>query len=247
MTAASPIASPIAGLGASIQRQSITEQAADAVRQAILSGRLLPGTPLREAALAAELGVSRSTIREAARVLASEGLVRYQMNRGIVVADITGPDAADIYAARAAVELAAADALTRHRDPAVYAKLADLVEQIERAFGRGDTAAVLDGDRLFHATLVGAAGSPRLARFYGQLQQEQRLALALAERSSRELGRTADDHRQLLEALRGSRTRARAELTAHLDAGAAELQRLLDLLADRKELARRKERGTARD
>lgn len=243
----SPIASPIAGLGASIQRQSTTEQAADAVRQAILSGRLLPGTPLREAALAEELGVSRSTIREAARVLASEGLVRYQMNRGIVVADITGADAADIYAARAAVELAAADALTRHRDPAVYARLADLVEQIERAFGRGDTAAVLDGDRLFHATLVAAAGSPRLSRFYGQLQQEQRLALALAERSSRELGRTADDHRQLLDALHGSRTRARAELTAHLDAGAAELRRLLDLLADRKELARRQERGTTRD
>ena len=229
------MASPIAGLGASIQRQSTTEQAAAAVRQAILSGRLLPGTPLREAALAAELGVSRSTIREAARVLASEGLVRYQMNRGIVVADITGTDAADIYAARAAVELTAADVLTGHRDPAIYAKLEDLVGQIERAFGRGDTTAVLDGDRLFHATLVAATGSPRLRRFYGQLQQEQRLALALAERSSRELGRTADDHRQLLDALRGSRAQARAQLTAHLDVGASELQRLLDLLAHRKE------------
>lgn len=229
------MASPITGLGAGIQRRSTTEQAAEAVRQAILSGRLLPGTPLREAALAAELGVSRSTLREAARTLESEGLVRYQMNRGIVVADITGADAADIYAARAAVELAAVDALTEHRDPAVYGNLADLVEQIERAFGRGDVAAVLDGDRLFHATLVAATGSPRLRRCHGQLQQEQRLALALSERSRRELGRTADDHRQLLDALHGSRTRARAELTAHLRAGAAELQRLLDLLAHRKE------------
>jgi DNA-binding GntR family transcriptional regulator len=223
------VASPITGLGASIQRRSTTEQAAEAVREAVLSGRLLPGMPLREAALAAELGVSRSTLREAARTLASEGLVNYQMNRGIVVADITGSDAADIYAARAAVELAAVDALTGHRDPAV------LVELIERAFGRGDTAAVLDGDRLFHATLVAATVGPRLRRFHRQLQQEQRLALALAERSSRELGRTADDHRQLLDALHGSRARARAELTAHLQAGAAELQRLLDLLADRKE------------
>jgi DNA-binding GntR family transcriptional regulator len=229
------VASPITGLGASIQRRSTTEQAAEAVREAVLSGRLLPGMPLREAALAAELGVSRSTLREAARTLASEGLVHYQMNRGIVVADITGSDAADIYAARAAVELAAVDALTGHRDPAVYANLADLVELIERAFGRGDTAAVLDGDRLFHATLVAATVGPRLRRFHRQLQQEQRLALALAERSSRELGRTADDHRQLLDALHGSRARARAELTAHLQAGAAELQRLLDLLANRKE------------
>lgn len=238
--------SPITGLGASIQRRSTTEQAADAVRQAILSGRLLPGMPLREAAVAAELGISRSTLREAARVLASEGLVRYQMNRGIVVADITGQDAADIYAARAAVELAAVDALTGHRDPAVYAKLADAVERIEHAFGRGDTAAVLDGDRLFHATLVAATGSPRMRRFYQQLQQEQRLALALAERSSRELGRTADDHRQLLNALHASQAQARTQLAAHLQAGAVELQRLLDLLVQRKELARRKERGAPR-
>ena len=227
------VAGPITGLGAGIQRRSTTEQATDAVRQAILSGQLLPGMPLREAAVAAELGVSRSTLREAARTLASEGLVRYQMNRGIVVADITGPDAADIYAARAAVELAGVDALTGHRDPAVYASLADLVEQIERAFGRGDVAAVLDGDRLFHATLVAATGSPRLRRFHRQLQQEQRLALALAERSSRELGRTADDHRQLLDALRDSQAQARAQLTAHLQDGAAELQRLLGLLARR--------------
>lgn len=232
---------PITGLGANIQRRSTTEQASEAIRQAILSGRLPPGTPLREAALAAELGVSRSTLREAARTLESEGLVRYQMNRGIVVADVTGPDVADIYAARAAVELAAADALTAHRDPAVYASLADLVDQIERAFERGDTAAALDGDRLFHATLVAATGSPRLRRFHGQLQQEQRLALALAERSRRELGRTADDHRQLLDALHGSPEQARAELTAHLRAGTAELQRLLDLLANRNE--REKPRG----
>ena len=83
------------------------------------------------------------------------------------------------------------DALTGRGTRAVYGNLADLVEQIERAFSRGDVAAVLDGDRLFHATLVAATGSPRLRRFHGQLQQEQRLALALAERSSRELGRTA--------------------------------------------------------
>lgn len=227
--------SPIIGLGASIERQSTTEQAAEAVRQAILSGLLPPGTPLREAALAAELGVSRSTLREAARTLESEGLVRYQMNRGIVVADVTGPDIADVYAARAAVELVAADALTGHRDPVIYQNLADLVDQIEHAFDCGDAAAALDGDRLFHTTLVAATGSPRLRRFHGQLQQEQRLALALAERSRRELGRTTDDHRQLLDALHGSPEQARAELTAHLQAGAAELQRLLALLAHRDE------------
>jgi DNA-binding GntR family transcriptional regulator len=233
------VASSITGLGAGIQRQSTTDQAADVIRQAILSGRLLPGTPLREAALATELGVSRNTVREAARILESESIVRYQMNRGNIVADVTGSDVTDIYAARAAIELAAADALTSHRDPAIYAGLAELVHAIELAFDRNDTAAMLDGDRRFHANLVAATRSTRLCRIYGQLQQEQRLALALAERSSRELGRTADDHRVLLDALHGTPKQARAEVTAHLQAGAAELQRLLDLLAQTKQLTHR--------
>ena len=88
---------------------------------------------------------------------------------------------------------------------------------------------------------------PRLQRFYGQLQQEQRLALALYEHSSRELGHPADDHRQLLDALHGTPEQAQAALTAHLHVGAAELQRLLDLLAYRKQLAHRKESETPRD
>jgi DNA-binding GntR family transcriptional regulator len=227
--------SPITGLGAAIQRQSTTSQAAAAICDAILSGQIPPGTPLREAALAAELGVSRNTIREAARLLESQGLVRYQMNRGIVVTEITADDIRDIYAARCAAEVAGADALTASRDPVTFHKLAQLVSQIEDAFTRGDVAGVLEGDRLFHATLVAAAGSPRLSRFHAQLQQEQRLALSLAERSSRQFGRTADDHRDLLEALRGSPAQARAQLATHLQAGAAELQRLRDMLTRQSE------------
>jgi arginase len=61
------------------------------------------------------------------------------------------------------VELAAVDALTGHRDPAVYRNLADLVDQIERAFGRGNVDAVLDAHQLFHASLVAATGSPPAA------------------------------------------------------------------------------------
>ena len=221
----------LAGIGTTIQRQSTSGQAASAIREAILAGQIPPGTPLREAALATELAVSRNTVREAARILEGESLVRYQMNRGIVVTDITADDIRDIYTARSAAELAGVNALAANRDSATYKRLGELVERIENAHASGDTAQVLEGDRLFHATLVSAAGSPRLSRFHAQLQQEQRLALALAEQSSRQLGRTADDHRNLLEALRGSRSWARAQLTKHLQAGNAELQRLVDLLA----------------
>ena len=113
------------------------------------------------------------------------------------------------------------------------ARLESLVGQIEDAFARGDVAGVLEGDRLFHATLVTAARSPRLSTFHTQLQHEQRLALSLAERSSRALGRSADDHRVLLEALRATQAQADAQVATHLQAGAAELLRLRDLLTQR--------------
>ncbi|MDR2986989.1 MAG: GntR family transcriptional regulator [Nocardiopsaceae bacterium] len=225
----------LADVGTTIQRQSTSGQAAAAIRDAILSGQIPPGTPLRETALATELAVSRNTIREAARILEAEGLVLYQMNRGIVVTEITADDVRDIYAARSAAELAGVNALTANRDSAIYKKLAGLVERIEKAHASSDTTQALEGDRLFHATLVSAVASPRLSRFHAQLQQEQRLALALAEQSSRQLGRTADDHRELLEALRGSRSWARAQLTKHLRTGEGELQRLVELLAQRED------------
>jgi DNA-binding GntR family transcriptional regulator len=231
------------GLGVTIQRQSTAEQVAAALREAILAGRIPPGAPLREAALAAELGVSRNTIREAARVLGGESLVRHQMNRGIVVAAVTAADIADIYAARAAIETAGARALTASRDPAMYRRLAELTGQIEDAFARGDAAAVLKGDRAFHATLAAATGSPRLCRFHAQLQAEQRLALSLAERASHELGRTRDDHRELLDALHGGSERAVAQLAAHLRAGAAELQRLRERLGRPAQAAARRTRA----
>ncbi len=218
-----------------IQRQPAAEQVAAALREAILSGRMLPGTPLREVAIATELGVSRNTVREAARVLGSEGLIRHEMNRGAMVADIGRQDVDDIYTARLALELAGVDALTSGRDPVAFARLADLTREIEAAVERQDVAAAVESDRLFHAALVAATGSGRLQRFHARLQQEQRLALSLAERSSRELGRSTDDHRELLDALHGSGEQARAALRAHLEAGAAELHRLRQLIGRRRE------------
>jgi DNA-binding GntR family transcriptional regulator len=226
---------PISGLGASIDRRSTTEQVAATLREAILSGQLLPGTPLREVHLAEEIGVSRNTIREATRTLAAEGLVRYKHNRGVVVTELSTRDIDELYQARAVLEWAGIEVLLASRSEGVFETLAPLVDKIESAFVGGDAAGVLEGDRQFHATLVSAIGNPRLEHYYASLQHELRLALSLTERSSVELGRHRDDHRILLDAIRsGSLQEARAALAAHLATGVAELHRLRDLVARRR-------------
>lgn len=231
-----------------IERRSTTAQVAGVLREAVMRGTLLPGTPLREVALAAEFGVSRSTVREAARLLQSEGLVDYEMNRGIVVTDLTDRDIDELYQAREALELAGATAFVTGFAAAsvngsvagtdmeaVDAELAELVEVIENAVATRDVDAALAADRRFHAALVDATGNGRLRAFHDRVQQELRLALALAERSAEELGRSGDDHRALLTALRGGSVQAAADaVRAHLAAGAAELHRLRELVNRRR-------------
>src|SRR5581483_3474572 len=99
------------GLPGTIRRVSTAKQVAGALRTAILEGRLLPGTQLGEVQVAEGLGVSRNSVREAVRILEGEYLVRYEMNRGSVVAEFTDEEIDDLFAARAVLELAGVRAL----------------------------------------------------------------------------------------------------------------------------------------
>src|SRR2546423_760865 len=83
--------------GLTIKRVSTSDQVATALREKIFSGELRPGTPLQEVAMAASVGVSRNTLREAIRQLVHEGLVRHSVHRGAAVTELSEDDIADIY------------------------------------------------------------------------------------------------------------------------------------------------------
>jgi DNA-binding GntR family transcriptional regulator len=225
------------GLGASIKRHSTAEQVASVLRTAILEGRLLPGAPLRELPLADELSVSRNSVREAVRILEGEYLVRYQMNRGTVVAEFSDDDIDDLFAAREVIELAGAHRLQELRPKERAAYLEPFVRDIEHANQSGDAAAAAAADEAFHTAIVAKAGNAHLLRWSEGLRNELRLALALAEQRRADLGRTdtkasreRNDHRRLAKALQGSEQTGAEALSAHLAYGAAELHRLRRLL-----------------
>lgn len=83
---------------------TVTERVIDELRERILDGKYAPGRHLQEAALATELDVSRTPIRDALRVLANEDLLVYYPNRGYVVRDIDITDVLDAFDARGALE-----------------------------------------------------------------------------------------------------------------------------------------------
>jgi DNA-binding GntR family transcriptional regulator len=232
-----PRTNSLSDLGATIRRVSTAKQVAGVLRTAILEGRLLPGMPLGEVQLAQELGVSRNSVREAARILEGEYLVRYEMNRGTVVAEFTDEEIDDLFAAREVVELAGVHAIQGLTPKERAAYFEPFVSQIEAAHERDDTVAAAAADEAFHTALVARTGNAHLIRWYAALRNELRLALVLSEQRRAELGRDnskasrdRNDHRRLARALQSSEPAAVQALSEHLTDGAAELHRLRELL-----------------
>jgi len=138
------------------------------IRQWIVEGRLRPGDRLVEARLADELDLSRTPIREALRMLQSEGLVRIEPNRGSSVRALAIDEIADLYELRARLEAMAAE-LAAVR---ITAEELERLGTAERSFaavagaaGKGDIEAirrVFHENNVFHRTMLEAAHHERL-------------------------------------------------------------------------------------
>lgn len=164
-----------------LQRTSLADQAADVLAGRIAAGEWPVGTPLPgEHALAVELGVGRSTVREAVRALTSRGLVRARQGAGVfVTASTPTPDwddllvrtrVADVVEARVAIEVQAARLAAARRTPADLDALRDALaarREAETASERApDDGAYVDADLRFHAAVVDASHNPVLVELF---------------------------------------------------------------------------------
>jgi DNA-binding GntR family transcriptional regulator len=149
------------------------ERAAQAIRDSIFEGHVAPGTPLPEATLSARLRVSRTTVREALRLLMGENLLTYEPHKGAAVRMLRPDDVADIYASRRLLELSAIRRLRSARlAPGAFAAV---LAECDAAAAAGDARAFGTGDLRFHAEIVALHRSVRLDAFFRQLMTELRL------------------------------------------------------------------------
>lgn len=154
------------------------ERAAEELREGIVTGSLAPGTPLREVTLAAELGVSRNTLREALRLLATEGLVSQRLHKGAVVNTMSTDRIRDIYLVRRTIELRAVEECGSAA-PAALAAIEGAVRATERAERAGDWREVGTSSLRFHCAIVATLGSPMLDQMFRGVTAQQRLAFAV--------------------------------------------------------------------
>lgn len=159
-----------------VDRPTTGQRAADILRTRILQGELRAGTQFAEQRLAAILGISRNTLREAFQILIGEHLVVHEPHRGVFVRRITAPEVSDIYAYRRLVECAA---LARPLGFDHLAQMRGAVQDSRVAAGRLAWDEVGTADLRFHLAVVAAAGSTRLDHAMRVLFAELRLAFQL--------------------------------------------------------------------
>jgi DNA-binding GntR family transcriptional regulator len=211
-----------------IEQRSASEQIAHGLRDMILRGELAPGEPIRESVLASDLGVSRNTVREAVRILERTGLTSYEMNRGASVRQPSRPELEDLYTARLAIEIGAAQVapLAEAGEPLFKA-----YEKLEQAIDRGIVEDAVRADMEFHSTAVAVAGSKRLDVAFQRILNELQLYLAILSKAEGEYAKpeqVTSEHKAILGAYQsGEVTRVIDELTVHVRDNAARLARIL--------------------
>ncbi len=203
----------------SVNRSTTVERVSDALRTAVLSGELTPGTPLREVDLAERMKVSRGSVREALVRLSDEGLLRRTSFRGVEVKQLTADEIRDLFVVRKLIELTAVDAAATV-GAAALAELRRAVVEFGQAIRTGDAVDRNRADMFVHIRLVGLLNSPRLSRIHGELMSELQLALVSHYRDSTILPGTelTNRHEEFLRMLLdGDTVGAREQLERRLD------------------------------
>jgi DNA-binding GntR family transcriptional regulator len=181
---------------------TLPEQAAELLRERILSGFYEPGARIVEADLARELDISRNTLRSALQMLAFEGLLVQNQFKSTHVPLPHSEDVFETYTLRNALEAMACRLAARRALRFGTAALDDTVEHMGAAARADDRAAMVTADYGFHNAIVELAGHVRLREHYRQLHAQTRLYLNLTANVDYELAKIERIHRQLADAIR---------------------------------------------
>jgi len=186
----------------SIDYRTMQRAVTDHLRSAILSGQIGPGERLHQDDLSKRLGVSRMPIREALRILESEGLIEMRPHRGAVVVDLQPEDIVEIFEIRAMLEAKAAELAAPRLSDSTIAQMRQILDEMSQT--TADEERWLQLNQVFHVAIYPACGWPRLCNLIetqrNVVQPYLRAALALT-------GRTSSAHEEHLQIMRAAEDR----------------------------------------
>jgi DNA-binding GntR family transcriptional regulator len=201
-----------------VRPKSLTEMVADEVRARIIDGRISLGAGLSENSLAAELGISKTPVREALMQLKQEGLVQVLPQRGTYVFRLEAEQVVMISELRDVLEVAAIKAALARQPEALAKRLAALFASMRAAYEADDRIAYRTHDAAYHEAMIDCSGNPYIRNAYRQISF---CIQALRARLSNEaqLNRLSlADHREMLRLVKARDAAALAKLLqAHID------------------------------
>lgn len=191
---------------------SLHGRVVDELRERILNRRLKPGERLVEERLAEELGVSRNPVREAIRVLASEGLVEVNARRGASVINMTMQEARETIEVRALLEGQNARLAARRHDKEVIKRIEAVLNKGTQAVEHGRVDQLSQLNQQFHRELAAAGQNTVLGDLLKRLRE--RTAMLFAPTDPGQQRRAWDEHAGILRAIIDGDERLAATLAA---------------------------------
>lgn len=197
--------------------KTLPEKIADRLRRDILRGNLMPGAQVKERDTANELGISRTPMREAIRILALEGLIELRPARSPVVARPDMKSVIDDMEVLLAIEQLSSQLACERATQADLDHVAALNECLCQGFETGDPLEMFEVDMSFHSAIVGASHNAQLAEIHRTFLARLWRMRFLAATKSRNRDRVMSHHNDILNALnRRDSDAARAAIDAHL-------------------------------
>lgn len=196
-----------------IVKRTAESLAVEALKAHVLSGVVTPGQRLTEAALSAQLSVSRATVRTALHQLTLEGLVHQIPYTGWEVARLTAQDAWELYTLRSSLEALAARLAASRRTDQAKAMVSTALARLEHACRVGGSSAIADADFELHRTVIRLAQHRRLLAQYELIEQQTRLYIHSSDALISEPKEILAQHAPIAEAILAGRAALAARLS----------------------------------
>lgn len=170
------------------------------LRDAVVSGKHAPGELLAEPQLAASMKVDPVTLREALRVLETEGFVTFRSDNEVIVSKPSREEIEDYYTIAGALEGLAARLAVERARPGEVERLRELHQGLKEACQKRDVVRYYNANGEFHRMIADIARNERLYRLIEQLRQELQKTLTLSLRVPQRLDYSMREHDQILDA-----------------------------------------------
>lgn len=184
-----------------IERSTLHDAVVNRIRDMIIEGQLPPGVRIHEGQLGERLGISRTPLREALKVLGMEGLVELVPNRGALVRQWSPKDVHDMLTVLSTLEDLAGKLACENASKSDIREIRELHEQMVKCFRAKDRLAYFKLNQQIHSAIISLSGNESLILVHGMLQTRMKRVRFLGHQNAESWSAAVADHEEMIRAL----------------------------------------------